>query len=74
MIHLQRARTQWNSYFGSVIGGEGQGQDLLPTAESDHFKSIGHRECKGGGEANSGAAGCSLEDENFSGGRTRDAG
>lgn len=52
--------------------GEGKGLVLADTV--GHFKSIGHRECEGGGEANSGAAGRSLEDEDFSGGRTCDAG
>lgn len=46
----------------------------LPTIKFGRLKSIGHRECKGGGEANSGAAGCSPEDEDFPGGRTCDTG
>lgn len=51
-----------------------EGVELVPIDEFDHFKSIGHRECKGGSEANSGAAGCSLEDADFSRGRTCDSG
>lgn len=53
------------------LSGEGE---LALTAKSDRFTRTGHRECEGGSEASPGAAGRSLEDADFPGGRTRDAG
>lgn len=49
MIHLQRRPGLSGIAILVLLLGKGQGQGLLPTAEPDHFKSIGHRECKGGG-------------------------